>query len=246
MTKIIGISGRKQSGKSTTANFINGDILSNRDMVQAFHIDDDGKLVIKTTNEMGVSGYGVFDAARKDKTFVEYAEKELWPYVKLYHFADTLKDLAVRLFDIPAVNVYGSDEDKNKPLDYQWENMPTETDKTGSMSAREFLQYFGTTIVREINGDAWVNATINRVLEEGSSVALIPDVRFPNEVDAIKNAGGIVIRMERDPFNDSHQCEAALDSSNYDWTNFDLVIPNTVITVEQLCEELSTHSSLWR
>jgi hypothetical protein len=246
MTKIIGISGRKQSGKSTTANYINGDILMSRDMVQTYSIDEDGKLVIKTTNQEGMSGYGIFDASRKDKAFIEYAEKELWPFVKLYHFADTLKSIAVRLFDIPPVCVYGSDDDKNKKLHYNWEDMPTATDNTGPMSSREFLQYFGTTIVREINDNAWVNATIATVTSEGSSVALIPDVRFPNEVAAIKEAGGIVIRMERDPFSDDHKCESALDKVHYDWSNFDVVIPNSVGTIEELCEELSTHTSLWR
>ncbi len=247
MTKIIGISGRKQSGKSTTANYINGDILMNRNMVREYKIDEDGKLVIKTmdSDQYG-GGYGVFDVSRKDKDFVEYAEKELWPFVKLYHFADSLKSLAVKLFDIPAIGVYGSDEDKNKKLNYLWEDMPTDTERTGRMSSREFLQYFGTTIVREIHNDAWVNATINTVKAEGSLIALIPDVRFPNEVEAIKKVGGVVIRMERDPFTDDHKCESALDRDNFDWSNFDIVIPNSAGTITELCEELSTHSSLWR
>ena len=245
MTRIIGISGRKQSGKSTTANFINGDMLLHREMIQAYHLDEDGKLVIKTNSDAG-AGYGVLDVTRKDKDFVEYAEKELWPFVKVYHFADTLKALSVQLFNIPPRNVYGDDEHKNKPLDYKWEDMPTETGKTGHMSAREFLQYFGTTIVREINNDAWVEATVANLQYEGSSVALIPDVRFPNEVEAIKKAGGVVVRMERDPFNDDHPCESALDRDVYDWSNFDIVIPNSVITIKQLCDELSKHTSLWR
>ena len=244
MTRIIGISGRKQSGKSTTANFINGDILLNRGMIQSYHMDEDGKLVIKTEGEGG--GFGVLDVTRKDRDFVEYAEKELWPYVKIYHFADTLKSLAVQLFDIPPRNVYGEDADKNLPLQYNWENMPTETSKTGPMSAREFLQYFGTTIVRQINNDAWVQATVSNLRYEGSSVALIPDVRFPNEVEAIKKAGGTVVRMERDPFNDDHPCESALDRDVYDWDNFDIIIPNSVVTIKELCNELSKHSSLWR
>ena len=53
MGRIIGISGRKQSGKSTTANYINGDILLQREMVQNFEIDEDGKLLIKTVMEDG-------------------------------------------------------------------------------------------------------------------------------------------------------------------------------------------------
>ena len=246
MTRIIGISGRKQAGKSTTANFINGDILLQREMVKNFYIDASGELVIQTSLQDGTTGYGVFDITRKDDSFVEYAEKELWPFVKTYHFADTLKKLAVNLFDIAPMMVYGRDGDKNSLTHYNWEDMPTDTGKTGRMTAREFLQYFGTTLVRKINNNAWVNATISRIQHEGSEVAVVPDVRFPNEVAAIKRAGGVVIRMERDLFNDPHPCESALDADKYDWDNFDVIVPNTAVTIKQLCEELSTHTSIWR
>jgi hypothetical protein len=52
---------------------------------------------------------------------------------------------------------------------------------------------------------------------------IITDTRFPNEADAIKNAGGILIRVERPgvkPIND-HPSEVGLDH----WT-FDYVINN--------------------
>ena len=246
MTKIIGISGRKQSGKSTTANYINGDILLQREMVKNFYIDAGGELIIETSLQNGTTGYGVFDLNRKDAQFVDYAEKELWPFVKLYHFADALKSIATDLFDIAPMMVYGTDDDKNSLTHYQWENMPTDTGNTGRMTAREFLQYFGTTLVRTINNDAWVNATINKIQNEGSAIAVVPDVRFPNEVKAIKQAGGVVVRMERDPFNDSHPCESALDKDKFDWDEFDIIVPNTVATIADLCDELSKHTSIWR
>ena len=88
MGRIIGISGRKQSGKSTTANYINGDILLQREMVQNFEIDEDGKLLIKTVMEDGSKALGIFDVTRRDSVFVNYAQKELWPFVKVYHFAE--------------------------------------------------------------------------------------------------------------------------------------------------------------
>ena len=60
MSRIIGISGRKQSGKSTTANYINGDILSRRDMVKGFGLDDEGKLLITTLMADGSEAVGEF------------------------------------------------------------------------------------------------------------------------------------------------------------------------------------------
>ena len=62
MGRIIGISGRKQSGKSTTANYINGDILKAREMVESFDISEDGKLMIQTEMEAtGETVTGEFD-----------------------------------------------------------------------------------------------------------------------------------------------------------------------------------------
>ena len=246
MGRIIGISGRKQSGKSTTANYINGDILLQREMVQNFEIDEDGKLLIKTVMQDGSKALGIFDVTRRDSVFVNYAQKELWPFVKVYHFADHLKAIAIELFGIEPRCVFGTDEDKNQLTNYSWEDMPTETSKTGTMTAREFLQYFGTTLVRRINTNAWVQACIKRIQSEDSGVAVIPDVRFPNEVQAVKHAGGVVIRMERDLFNDDHKCESALDQDKFDWNEFDAIIPNSAVTIPQLTAELDKISHLWR
>ena len=53
---------------------------------------------------------------------------------------------------------------------------------------------------------------------------IITDVRFPNEVEAIENRGGIVIRIERTPRSygtefiiDEHPSETALDDHNFDY-----------------------------
>ena len=114
-TKIIGISGRKQSGKNTLANYMNGDILKRREMVQDFAINQKGELEILTCTEDGKSNWGIFDVTRKDDSFVSYAERELWPFVKLYHFADYLKKMSIDLFDLSPEQVYGTDDDKNTP-----------------------------------------------------------------------------------------------------------------------------------
>jgi dephospho-CoA kinase len=46
--KIIGISGKKQAGKNTVANYINGYILKSMNMVNDFYIDSNGKLIVQT------------------------------------------------------------------------------------------------------------------------------------------------------------------------------------------------------
>lgn len=244
--KIIGISGRKQSGKNTVANYINGDILKQRSMINDFYIDDDGKLIINTQNISGESGFGEFDVTRKDASFIEYAELNLWPYVKVYHFADPLKEMAISLFGLRAEEVYGSDEQKNKHTELLWENMPNNHGKIGNITNREFLEHFGTNVIRRIKHDAWSRFTINNVIKQQSEVAIIPDVRFPNEVDAIKNNGGIVIRLTRDVFRSYSEAETALDKENFDWSKFDFVVDNRDSSLLDLCNNLKKLTYLWR
>jgi hypothetical protein len=245
MVKMIGISGRKQSGKNTIANYINGDVLQGMSMINDFSISAEGELLINTVDSSGTSGYGIFDVIRKDSTFIEYAQRELWPYIKVYHFADYLKDMSVNLFGLNSKNIYGNDDQKNELTDLLWEEMPTETNKTGYMTHREFLEYFGTKVIRKVRSNAWVYATINKITQEDSQLAIIPDVRFPNEVQAIKNSGGIVIRLTRNIFNSDSESESALDSDKFDWHNFDVVIDNHNMTLDSLCSELKTNK-FWR
>lgn len=245
MNKIIGISGKKQSGKNTVANYINGHILKAKDMVQDFFVNEDGELVIKTTNHNNQSGYGVLDVNRKDRTFKNYAETELWPYVKVYSFADDLKQICINIFGLTNQQVYGNNQQKNSETNISWKDLPGSKKKKGKITSREFMQYLGTTIVRKIKDDAWVFSTMNKIIKEDSEVAIIADVRFPNEVKAIKDAGGIVIRMTRNIFNDDHDCEKALDKDNFDWDNFDHIVDNSNCSVEELCKMIEKKKSIW-
>ena len=66
--KMIGISGKKQSGKNTTANILHALILKEIGTIENWLIHPDGTLSIYTEG-----GWGGFDIARKDSAFVEYA-----------------------------------------------------------------------------------------------------------------------------------------------------------------------------
>jgi hypothetical protein len=113
------------------------------------------------------------------------------------------------------------------------------------MTSRDFLQYFGTTIVRKIYNNAWVDSTIKRILIEQPRLAIIPDVRFPNEVEAIKKNGGIVVRLTRNIANSQHESEIALDKDRYDWSNFNEVIDNENISIADFCNKINSLKTLW-
>lgn len=92
----------------------------------------------------------------------------------------------------------------------------------------ELLQIVGTDCIRQNLPNAWILSLFERFNNE--SHWIIDDVRFPNEANAIKEAGGIVIRFEGDPGhiyselcktrNPNHESETALDS----YTQFDYII----------------------
>lgn len=257
MTKIVGFAGKKQSGKGTSANILHGIILAQKGMVSDWNIGGDGKLYIETKNANGESGWGEFDITRKDPDFVQWAEYNLWPYVKIYSFADALKWIAVDLFNIPKELAFGNDAQKNTIVPHLlWENMPgVLTDEShlmstkvplswlniifhepGPMTVREFLQYFGTNICRKIYEPIWTRYTINKIRQEGTELAIIADVRFPNEVEAITGAGGSVYKLTRTISSDNHTSETALD--NYE--KFTKVINNDTngYTIENLVQDI--------
>ena len=248
--KIIGISGRKQSGKNTTANVLHGLVLESRGLVKDFNIDNSGQLSVLTSDRTGTEDWGIFDVQRNDASFVEYAEHNMWPYVKMYRFADELKRICVELFEIPPECVYGTDDQKNCIQDHiLWENMPKyqidmstkpPSTKSGPMTAREFMQFFGTDICRNIFQPIWVNSCINKIKREQSELAIIPDVRFPNEAKAIEDAGGTVIRLTRTVFDDQHSSELALD--DYPFTDYidnkDNSIDSLMVKVKKFYQNL--------
>jgi hypothetical protein len=97
--------------------------------------------------------------------------------------------------------------------------------------------------MRKIWEPIWCQNTVNRITEEQSELAIVADVRFPNEVDVIKDAGGIVIKLNRNLFKDEHPSETQLDKKNYKQKNFDYVIENqgkgkTIARLQNIIEAL--------
>lgn len=72
-----------------------------------------------------------------------------------------------------------------------------ETEYLGGKSPRQFMQLLGTEFGRDlIHPDLWVNAWKRRVASVDKVITT--DIRFPNEAQALTEAGGKLYRIERD------------------------------------------------
>ena len=82
---------------------------------------------------------------------------------------------------------------------------------------RQLLQRLGTDAGRRILGEnVWVEAAL--AAHEPLDRIVVTDCRFPNEADAIRARGGVVVRLDRpgcEPVN-GHVSETALDGYAFD------------------------------
>lgn len=265
MTRILAFSGKKQSGKSTSSNFIHGYQLRAFGVIENFAITDKGELLIKSKDE---DSYGLFNARREDNEFAEWAAYNMWPYIKSYSLAAPLKTIAVELFDIKPENVYGTDKQKNEKIEHLlWENMPGVMTphewsmrqggvaagytqhpeqfniqlREGPMTAREFLQFLGTDVMRKMYDNIWCGALIKTITYQSPLIAVVDDVRFENEVKAIQDAGGKVIRLTRSENSDNHSSETGLDN----YKNFDGVIENKDLEIQETNKQIISLLDKW-
>lgn len=148
----------------------------------------------------------------------------------IYSFASPLKQLCVDILGLDPRQCYGEDKYKNELVDCHWEGK--------QLTAREVMQIVGTEWFRTMQHNVWADATIRKIEKDKADIAVIDDCRFPNEVEAVQNAGGLVIKLNRNVYHSNHASEVALDRANYDELKFDGVIQNQYMDLEAKNETL--------
>jgi len=85
-------------------------------------------------------------------------------------------------------------------------------DAKSHVNVRQYLQRMGTEAVRDVVAyDAWIMALKKQLDRERPDRAIVTDVRFPNERDAIKSWGGTIVRVVRLNEDGSQYVKPGLD-----------------------------------
>ena len=159
--------------------------------------------------------------ANPDISYEDFANRiyKNFADIQIVHFADTLKETAQVLFRIG-----------------EWETNTQEGKKTTinwiGKTVRELLQGIGQGLRDAIDPNLWVKILFANT--EDWSNYIIADVRYPNEVYAIKKRNGVLIRIDRKGAGaGNHSSETALDN----YKEWDVHIENNG-SIENLFETM--------
>lgn len=159
--------------------------------------------------------------ANPDISYEDFVNKRYKNFadIQIVHFADSLKETAQVLFRIG-----------------EWETNTQEGKKTTidwiGKTVRELLQGIGQGLRDAIDFDLWVKILFANT--EDWSNYIIADVRYPNEIKAIKERNGILLRIDRKGAGaGNHSSETALD----DYKEWDVHIENNG-SIEDLFETM--------
>lgn len=100
-----------------------------------------------------------------------------------HSFARPVKSLTRELFDLTEEQVNGTQAQK-EAIDPRW-----------GQSGRQLMNKVGDAARRHVADDIWIRGVLRAIEQSTVRIAVISDVRFPNEADIINRAGGVVIRL---------------------------------------------------
>lgn len=212
---IIGINGRIGSGKDTVGRIIQYLIYFDKTKIQP---------------SLGITKHIAQELLKPSYLYYETSviTETDWEDKK---FAGKLKQIASLLTGIP-VEMFEDQEFKKQEMPKCWNKLQQSGRSKVSipMTYRDFLQKLGTEAMRDgLHTNVWVNALFadyNPVAKlAGGDILpnwIITDMRFPNEMEAVKERKGITIRVSRTGIHtpkveDLHPSETSLDDAEFDY-----------------------------
>ncbi|MCF7796036.1 hypothetical protein K9M42_02995 [Patescibacteria group bacterium] len=201
---IIGLSGKKQSGKDDIAKHLKKYLAKNycneKDIKIINFADPLKEMCI---DKLGLLYNQVYGSNEDKDSFTNYYWEKMpffirWKYSK------------IKFLNIPFVP------------------------RKGKITAREILQVVGTDIFRDFfKNDIWINVLFNKLKKIDAKVVMIPDVRFSEEIHRIIDNSGFVIRLSRQIFKDNHWSEKALNHFKFNKFEDCFLLNNSQMNLEE-------------
>lgn len=167
----------------------------------------------------GLAGSGKSTAARVLVDHLGFAACDL---------ATPMKVACKAFFGFSDAQLWGPSENRN------------EDDPRWGFSPRVALQRLGTEYGRALHPDVWIRACLRDCAKWPRAV--IADARFSNEIEAARDAGGLLVRLKRGMVDGAdlstlHSSEAEQLSIPDEF--FDVVIDNRKMSVRTMLRELT-------
>jgi len=168
----------------------------------ATHPLDDVRLI-------GLSGH-----IGSGKTTLARYLTERYPDVERHAFAENLRVVLAVLTGVPVKRTRSADDKERVPEGW-------------GATVGQLLQRVGSAVRQGVNWDAWVLSLFAQ-FDPTRHRWVVEDVRHVNEAEAVRQRGGVLIRLEGDPAglraqstrDLNHESETALD----DYAHFDVIV----------------------
>lgn len=252
--KLLGISGKRHSGKSSIGRFVLATVMEslrdndNNPVIDFARISETGDLVLPALLEDGTVVEGVADLYSQDGDFQAYMHDNFYGHCMLFSYADSIKKYCYDVLGLDYDILNGASADRDTPTIYTWDKSgfkpPKGVAKTEFMTYRDCLKAAGE-FWRRFDDGCWVRSTFNSIDIFQPELAIITDVRRPNELREIKRRGGKVIRLLRQTYDDNDPTETDLDAGNFDQNEFDAIVANQQMTLSETCETVFNIVKEW-
>lgn len=120
---------------------------------------------------------------------------------QVFALADTLKRMAMDIWGFTEEQVYGDASIKESP------------DLRTGITPRWALQKLGQAARDHLTDDVWIRALLRRWGHTESGLWVVEDVRYRNEVTALRGQNAVIFRLTRTdlPRGDTHPSETEID-----------------------------------
>lgn len=231
MTIIVGIEGHKRSGKNEFAAGLGWRTLAFADPLRRELLTIDPLVV--TPDNLRFSDVGVMDNAE--------ALRLVSAFMRANAHLGLDNDYGRTFMALNVLNPFVSAGGASVRLSTVIRQVGWEGAKEAVPEVRSLMQLYGTDAIRAIfDRDIWWRTGLRLAQSEDSPVA-ITDVRFPDEANAIREAGGYLVKIVRPSLGastDMHASEAHIDDLPCDR---EVVNDSTVDALHAAAREVAEH-----